>query len=408
MSGRTCDIAIIGGGLSGGLIALALARRRPDLVVRLIEAGPVLGGNHRWSWFGSDLDERGNALLSTIRKVEWNGGNDVAFPDHRRTLATPYHSIASEDFAAALERELAQGTIMVRREVVSMDAGAVDLRDGSQITARSIIDARGFAPTGHLTGGWQVFMGRHLRTATAHGIARPIIMDARVEQLGGYRFVYVLPLGLHDLFIEDTYYQDTPHLDRSALSSRLDEYCNKHGWDGEILGFETGVLPVITGGDFGKFQAGHQLPGITLAGARGGFVHPLTSYTLPFAVDVALAIADDADLPGDQLAAKIAARARRHWKKTGFYRLLGSMLFGAARPEQRYRIFQRFYGLPEGLIERFYTARSSLADRARVLIGRPPVPLMRAMAALFSARPALQQDSNSPTPRPQHPERDVQ
>ena len=35
MTGRTCDIAIVGGGLSGGLIALALARHRPDVTIRL-------------------------------------------------------------------------------------------------------------------------------------------------------------------------------------------------------------------------------------------------------------------------------------------------------------------------------------------------------------------------------------
>ncbi|HSG34169.1 MAG TPA: lycopene cyclase family protein, partial [Sphingomonadaceae bacterium] len=55
MSGSRIDIAIIGGGLSGGLIAAALAKHRPDLAIRLFEAGPTLGGNHRWSWFASDL-----------------------------------------------------------------------------------------------------------------------------------------------------------------------------------------------------------------------------------------------------------------------------------------------------------------------------------------------------------------
>jgi lycopene beta-cyclase len=161
-------------------------------------------------------------------------------------------------------------------------------------------------------------MGRHLRTAAPHGLDRPVIMDATVEQLGGYRFVYVLPLGASELFVEDTYYQDSPLLDRAVLSARLDRYCSAHGWDGEPLGSETGVLPVVTGGDFTALQQAQRVEGVAVAGARGGFGHPLTSYTLPFAVETALALAAEAELPGAGMAAMLEARAQRHWRATRF------------------------------------------------------------------------------------------
>ena len=395
MTGRDCDIAIIGGGLSGGLIALALARHRPELTIRLVEAGPDLGGNHRWSWFASDLSPAGTALMDGFRKAEWDDGYDVRFPSLRRRLDTPYRSLDSRDFAARLHRELAPEAILTGREVSAIDAHGVDLADGSRITARSVIDCRGFAPSPHLEGGWQVFMGRHLRTPEPHGLARPIIMDASVDQLaphgdgGAYRFVYTLPLGAHDLFIEDTYYADAPDLDRSLLSGRIDHYQGEMHWSGEPVGFETGVLPVITGGDFSAYQQDLRIEGVAQAGARGGFVHPLTSYTLPIAVDVALAIAEDADLPGEQMAAKLEARARRHWSAMGYYRFLGAMLFGAARPAHRYKIFERFYRLSPDLIERFYAGQSSLAQKLRVLVGKPPVPVNRAIAALLSSSPPL-------------------
>jgi lycopene beta-cyclase len=79
------------------------------------------------------------------------------------------------------------------------------------------------------------------------------------------------------------------------------------------------------------------------------------------------------------MAAMLEERARRHWHATRFYRRLGAMLFGAP-PSQRRRVFERFYRLDQRLIERFYAARSTLPDRARVLCGKPPVPL-RALAA---------------------------
>lgn len=383
MTGRKTDFAIVGGGLAGGLIALALRRARPDLSVVLVEAGGGLGGNHRWSWFASDLPPEGAALMGGFRRSEWESGYDVRFPGHSRRLATPYRSLASEDFDAALRRALPADTIS-RAEVARLSERGVTLASGEELAARAVIDCRGPVSAPELIGGWQVFMGRQLRTEVPHGIERPTIMDARVPQLGGYRFVYVLPLGAHELFVEDTYYQDTPVLDRRALSSRIDAYCAAQGWHGEPLAHETGVLPVITGGNFAAFQTAHRIPGVAVAGARGGFVHPLTSYTLPFAVETALAVAADADLPGAQLAAMLEARARNHWRATGFYRRLGSMLLGAARPEERYRVFERFYRLPEGLIERFYAARSTRLDRARVLCGKPPVPLRRALAALAS------------------------
>jgi lycopene beta-cyclase len=384
MSSRACDIAIVGGGLSGGLIAMALALHRPELRVLLLESGTEPGGNHRWSWFASDLSPAGTALMHPFRKVEWAEGYEVGFPGLLRHLSSPYRSLSSVDFAAALRRTLAPDSIRTRCQVVALDAAGVDLADGPRILARAVIDCRGQVASPHLTGGWQLFMGRHLRTPQPHGVRHPVIMDAAVEQHGAYRFVYTLPLGASDLFVEDTYYADSPVLDRSALSGRIDAYCNRSGWQGDIIGHETGVLPVITGGNFAKFQAQARIEGVGRAGACGGFTHPLTSYSLPYAVETALAIVAEADLPGAQLAALLDARARAHWQATGFYRLLGKMLFGAALPDERYRIFERFYGLSEPLIERFYAGRSTLADKARILCGRPPVPVLRAIPALLA------------------------
>ncbi|WFL76218.1 lycopene beta-cyclase CrtY [Altererythrobacter arenosus] len=391
MNGRMIDVAIVGGGLAGGLIALALYRQRPELRLALIESGDVLGGNHRWSWFANDLSDDGQALLETFRQAEWDKGYKVAFPSYHRSLSTPYRSLASSEFHKGLMRLLPPESVRLKTEATALDAEGVTLASGERIPARAVIDCRLFVPSPHLNGGWQVFMGRHIRLAEPHGIDRPVIMDAALDQLapagngGAYRFVYVLPLAAHDLFIEDTYYADDPALDRSALSSRIDAYCRRGGWqDAEIVGGETGVLPVMSGGDFRAYQRSIAIPGVAVAGARGGFSHPLTSYTVPIAVENALAIAREVDLTGAQLAAFCEARARRHWGRTGFYRRLARMLFQAAEPHRRRDIFERFYKLPESLIERFYAARSTRTDKLRILCGKPPVAVGPALAALSS------------------------
>jgi lycopene beta-cyclase len=70
------------------------------------------------------------------------------------------------------------------------------------------------------------------------------------------------------------------------------------------------------------------------------------------------------------------------WKQRAFFRMLNRMLFLAAVPDQRWRVLQRFYRLPGGLIGRFYAAKLTPLDKARILFGSPPVPVTKAMWAM--------------------------
>ena len=393
MTGRSFDIAIVGGGLAGGLTALAIHRAHPDRRIALIEAGETFGGNHRWSWFEDDLDEAGKALLARFPKSEWTGGNEVRFPAHTRVLAANYRSLDSRDFDSVLRRDLPQETLMLRARAAQLSESEVMLESGEAIDASVVIDCRDAVPSPHLEGGWQVFLGQHLRTGVPHGIARPVIMDATVEQHGAYRFVYLLPMGEDEIFVEDTYYADSPVLDAPLLRQRVADYAAAKGWQAEVVHEETGVLPVITGGDFAAYRAALDIPGVALAGARGGFTHPLTSYTMPVVVENAISIARALTFDGAALARHVERRAHAHWRATQFYRLLGRMLFQGARPEERYRVFERFYRLPEPLIERFYAAHSTAFDKLRVLTGKPPIPIPRAVAALLGkGEPLVHED----------------
>jgi lycopene beta-cyclase len=68
------------------------------------------------------------------------------------------------------------------------------------------------------------------------------------------------------------------------------------------------------------------------------------------------------------------------------------MLFDAAEPEERYRVFERFYRLREPLIERFYAGNSSTADKLRILSGKPPVSVPAAIRALLGKGSQLVQE----------------
>ena len=381
-----CDVAIVGAGLAGGLAALAIQARHPALTIRLVDAAPVVGGHHRWSFFGGDIAVADRWIVAPLVTQAW-AGHAVAFPGHARTIAAPYHSIESERLDAVVRATLPPGTLVLGRAVATVTPTEVVLADGERIAARGVIDARGPGDLSTLDLGWQKFVGRELRLSTPHGVTDPIIMDATVAQIDGYRFVYCLPLGPQRMFVEDTYYSDTPDLDRVTLADRIHAYAAERGWAVEqAASEEQGVLPVALGGDFGAYW--RSTGTAAKAGMRAGMFHPTTGYSLPDAVRTASMLAARRDFIGAALHDATHVLAARAWRARGFYRMLDTMLFRAAEPEERYRVLERFYRLSPGLIGRFYAGESTMSDKARVLVGKPPVPISRAIRALAGARAA--------------------
>lgn len=374
------DLVIAGGGLAGGLIALALATHRPDIRFVLIENGERLGGNHVWSFFDSDIAPEHRALVAPLISHSWPG-YDVAFPGHRRSLEARYNSIESEHFDAHVRQAIGEERI-VRGEAVDVMQQRVVMANQQVIRAGGVIDARGGGAAEHLKLGWQKFVGIELLLDAPHGLTRPVVMDATVEQIDGYRFVYCLPFDAHRVFVEDTYYSDSTALDTAAIEARIHDYAGARGWHATGTGRrETGVLPVAHGGDF---EAYWQASGgdVAKAGMRGALFHPLTGFSLPDAVRVAHLVAGARDLSGPALGRLLHDHAHTVWQARSHYRMLTTMLFKAAAPEERFRVFERFYTLPPGLIERFYAAQPTLYDKVRILLGRPPVSIARAVRAL--------------------------
>jgi lycopene beta-cyclase len=380
-----CDLAIVGGGLSGGLIALAVAKARPDLKIVLIEQEKHFGGNHIWSFFASDIAPENRWLTAPLVTYGWSG-HDVHFPDHSRELDGIYYTIESERLDWVLRNTLPAESLMTGREVKAVSPRLVVLDGAQRINAGGVIDARGPADLNHLLCGWQKFTGQLMQLSEPHNLTRPIIMDATVDQIDGYRFVYVLPFGLDKLFVEDTYYSDKPDHDPRKLRQRIAEYTDTKGWKVErVLREENGVLPVVMGGDLDSYWASGS-GRVAKAGARGGFFQPVTSYSLPDAVRQAIFIAGQNDFDGDKLHLLLKRRAEQHWKDGKFYRMLNKMLFRASVPRERYKILERFYRLNPVLIARFYSGQSTTADKIRILSGKPPVPIGKAISAIRSKK----------------------
>jgi lycopene beta-cyclase len=387
------DLLIAGGGLAGSLLAWRLKQRRPELRVGLLEGGHHLGGNHTWSFFESDLTAEQNAWIDPLVVHRWPA-YDVRFPKRTRTLPTGYRSITSDRLADVVTSALGP-SVVTRAHAVDVSETHVHLDDQRAFKARCVIDARGERSSPHLALGFQKFLGLEVRLAAPHGQTRPIIMDATVAQDDGYRFVYTLPFSADTMLIEDTYYSDGEAMAPAALRARIEAYATSRGWTiAETIRSETGVLPIILAGDIAAFLDADKT-GAPRIGLGAALFHPTTGYSLPDAVRLADALAD---APWPLTTADARARIHRHiratWDDRSMFRLLNRMLFKAGAPEKRYTVLERFYGLPDELIGSFYAGHLSALHKARILIGKPPVPLRDAVRCL-SERSLLAQPTKT-------------
>jgi lycopene beta-cyclase len=133
----------------------------------------------------------------------------------------------------------------------------------------------------------------------------------------------------------------------------------------DVVREESGVLPLTTRSDSTAIREG-----VLLGGYAGGWFHPTTGYSFPVALRLALHISslDTREVLGTGWDRLLAHRQ----SQAGFFNLLNRMLFGAMPPAERWNVFERFCRLPEMTIRRFYAMDITMADRLRLVVGRPP------------------------------------
>jgi len=358
------DYLIVGGGLAGGLLALAIRHLQPRYRVTIVEQAERLAGNHTWAFHALDVPTAADPFVRPLVVTEWTGYK-VRFPGYERDVPSSYAAVTAERFDAVLKSSGCE--ILMNAEARRVTADHVELADGTTLDGRCVIDCRGPATELPPSSGFQKFVGLEVDMDQPWPHSWPTVMDAAVPQDDGYRFVYVLPFSPTRVLVEETYFSNSPVLDRDKLLSRINDYLAAHGvgaW--RVVREESGVLPMP--------WAGRQTPSVTagplVAGYAGGWFHPATGYSFPLAVRLALAVAS---VPPEQAQYAAAKLQRSVAPRQGFGRFLNRLLFTLVQPAQRWQVFRRLYRtLPDRLLSRFYASDFGFVDAGRMLVGWPP------------------------------------
>jgi lycopene beta-cyclase len=350
---------LLGGGLANALLALRLEKMSADYLI--VERGPRLLGGQTWSCQLSDVEAVDLSFLTSLGDAQWPRYS-VAFPDYTRVVESPYLTLRSED----LRRRLVE---MIPSQKIRLNSQA---RDFSQKDFDHVVNATGFSESPKDCG-FQKFVGWDLNFDRPHAVEHPLLMDATVDQKDGYRFFYLLPFNERRLLVEETRYSNFPEVDHADFTDGISEYLSErfsgHTWT--RVREESGSLPIPwkMNPAAGKF------------GVEGGYFHPVSGYSLPYAVGTSRQLVEHvtSGLSVTEALAKIGAVQS---KNRSYYLMLNRMMFLASPPSERRKIFERFYRLDDGLIRRFYAGHPTMMDKIRMLTGKPPVKVTDALRAL--------------------------
>jgi lycopene beta-cyclase len=379
------DLVIVGGGLAGSLLLAGIRHHHPRIKILLLEKSQTLGGNHTWCFHQHDLPEKSKIWLLPLVSKVWDS-YEVRFPTYSRVLNSKYFCIKSEDLHEKISK-VYEKSIRFNCEVISwqrthsLEKGTVlQLSDGSTLNAGTVIDARGWVHTFAASSvGWQKFVGLEVKLKAPHGLQRVLLKDVTITQIDGYRFFYLLPFSETELLVEDTYYSNHAILKDERIEQEIKKYIEEKGWEIEtIKRKEIGCLPLT----MYPVTASRSESSI---GAASLIFNPVTGYTLPMTLQLIDQILESSSLTENGIAAQAKKIRQQFSSNEKYYRLLNRMMFLAAEPTRRYLMLERFYRLNEDLIQRFYSGQLGPWDRFRILFGKPPVPIFKALRVLREA-----------------------
>ena len=381
MSSVQYDIAIIGAGLAGIQLALALARDSwsSDKSILLLDKDSKNRNDRTWSFWEAG-EGKWDDILSGSWDKAWFKGPDQSIkldlsPYTYKTLrGIDFYNYSREQLSDHKQIHWIQDEC---HSVIQSKNGFQIIGEHSQYYAKEIFDSRmphEFIEKKHQnTYLLQHFKGRVVTSNEALFDPEAVTMMNFADTSPGLtHFIYILPFSSQKALIEYTVFSNRL-LTEAEYDRQLNEYIGKKFPSNslETMEEEFGVIPMT---DF-PFHTYHR-PGWNLIGTAGGWVKPSTGYAFKNSERNAAIIVDN--LKKGKRAYSGIHSSRRRFLDRIFLNLLD------VENEQGPQIFQQMYlRNPVARIFRFLDEESSIWDELRIISGFTPWPFLRALSQVL-------------------------
>ena len=363
------DVLIIGGGLSGLSLAVALIEKNTSLTISIAEPRREYKNDRTWSFWQSH-DHRWAKAVSH-RWSRWCFGLESQPQQSIYSPHRPYQSIESLDFyRLATERiEASDCVCLYLGEAIERCEKSHSKWHATasqrQFIAPVVIDTRP-PPIEQLNTSLlhQCFIGHVIEHPAAFKPDRLELMTDMASDEHGFKFTYCLPFGADLALVELTRFAPHP-VDWAVLDADLHELKRQRGWlDAPIHRTERGQLPM------GMAPRLASESGYAYAGTSAGGLRAATGYGFWRIQNWANACAEALDKHLDPLAHPPEPPLQA-WMDRLFLRVLRH--YPDRAPELFFRLYQRVP--PEALI-RFLSDQSSIRDKLKVVLSLPKRPFL--------------------------------
>lgn len=369
------DIAIVGAGPAGRMLARACAARGLEVVV--VDPDPEAGFAPTYAMF---RDEVPDDLLPAV-VAEWPSVQVLA-DGQELTLPTGYVRLGSAAAHAALSLPPSVRVAAARVEAAHRIEQHVELtlEGGGTVRARRVVDASGHRPVllpRPAARHEQIALGGTLRGP--HGMSEPLFMDFRGAAHSPPSFLYALPLSDEELFVEETVLLTALRPTWEHLEERLRERLDGMGLRGELTLEERCRIPMDPALPAHAFLLGF--------GAAAAMVHPATGYQLGAAAALAGPLADClADTLHEPLEPAVSAGWSVLWpphrRHTRSMYLFGAEFLAGLDHVDLQRFFAVFFQIPAAKLRRYLSHDAKVSDVASTMLavyGRVPADLRWAL-----------------------------